>query len=279
MKKKIITPILLIVFSFLFLITPGQIIGATACGGSCTKTTDCWPTGTDVSKVACPHCWPPNYDTSKANSGTICAQAGANCTCVATPATPAVDNTNMCNKSCIADSECANDANGCTVCWATGIGSGFGDCTTGGCTCIKEADKLKNEAKREKEKALEEAILESDICSGNEEYSKCRGCMYNDDGTLSNNTWTDFGCLETKVPGNFVKQLLKFGTGIGGGIAFLFLIFGSIQIILSGGNPDRVKAGREMITAAIGGLLLIIFSVFILRLIGYDILKIPGFGK
>jgi len=32
-----------------------------------------------------------------------------------------------------------------------------------------------------------------------------------------------------------------------------------------------------MITSAIAGLLLIIFSVFILRLIGYDILKIPGF--
>jgi len=66
---------------------------------------------------------------------------------------------------------------------------------------------------------------------------------------------------------------------IAGGIAFLLIIFGGFQIILSGGNPDRVKAGKEMITAALGGLLLIIFSVFILRLVGYDILRLPGFNK
>ena len=66
--------------------------------------------------------------------------------------------------------------------------------------------------------------------------------------------------------------------GIGGLIAFILIIIGGLQIILSAGNPDRVKAGKEMITSAIAGLLLIIFAVFILRLIGYDILKIPGFG-
>lgn len=77
---------------------------------------------------------------------------------------------------------------------------------------------------------------------------------------------------------NKINDILKYAMGIGGLIAFILIVIGGLQIILSAGNPDRVKAGKEMITSAIAGLLLIIFAVFILRLIGYDILKIPGFG-
>ena len=89
---------------------------------------------------------------------------------------------------------------------------------------------------------------------------------------------TALGCIPIK-PSGFVNWLLKFSIGIGGGIAFLLILFGAFQIILSAGNPERVKAGKEMITSAIAGLILIIFAVFILRLIGYDILKLPGFNK
>ena len=74
-----------------------------------------------------------------------------------------------------------------------------------------------------------------------------------------------------------INNILPIAIGLGGAIAFLLIVFCGFQIILSAGNPDRVKAGKEMITSAIAGLLLIIFSVFILRLIGHDILEIPGF--
>ncbi len=74
-----------------------------------------------------------------------------------------------------------------------------------------------------------------------------------------------------------INNILPIAMGLGGVIAFLLIVFGGFQIILSAGNPDRVKAGKEMITSAIAGLLLIIFSVFILRLLGHDILEIPGF--
>lgn len=76
-----------------------------------------------------------------------------------------------------------------------------------------------------------------------------------------------------------INKVVNYSTGIGGVIAFILIVIGGFQIILSAGNPDRIKAGKEMITSAIAGLLLIIFAVFILRLIGYDILKIPGFGE
>ena len=76
-----------------------------------------------------------------------------------------------------------------------------------------------------------------------------------------------------------VNQIIPYAVGLGGLIAFFLMIFGGLQIILSGGNPEKVKAGKEIITSAIAGLLLIIFSVFILRLIGVNLLNLPGFGE
>ncbi len=76
-----------------------------------------------------------------------------------------------------------------------------------------------------------------------------------------------------------VNDIIPYAIGLGGLVAFFLMIFGGLQIILSGGNPEKVKAGKEIITSAIAGLLLIIFSVFILRLIGVDLLNLPGFGE
>ena len=67
--------------------------------------------------------------------------------------------------------------------------------------------------------------------------------------------------------------------GLAGGIAFLLILFGGFQILTSAGNPEKLNEGRELVSSAVAGLLLIIFSVFLLRLIGYDILRIPGFGR
>ncbi len=91
-----------------------------------------------------------------------------------------------------------------------------------------------------------------------------------------NYVWTAFGCLPTST-GEFLTPLLKFGSGIAGGIAFLLIIVGGFQMAMSAGNPEKLNEGKELITSAIVGLLFIIFSVFLLRLIGVDILGIPGF--
>ncbi len=85
---------------------------------------------------------------------------------------------------------------------------------------------------------------------------------------------TALGTIETK-PTEFLTQILQFLFGISGGIAFLLMIFGSFQVILSSGNPDKVKGGQEIITSAVMGLLFIVFSVFILNFIGVEILAIP----
>lgn len=90
---------------------------------------------------------------------------------------------------------------------------------------------------------------------------------------------TALGCIPIGSANNFIAWILKFAIGIGGGIAFLLMLFGVFQIITSSGDPERLKAGKELITSALIGLLMIIFSVFLLQLIGVQILDIPGFAK
>lgn len=94
------------------------------------------------------------------------------------------------------------------------------------------------------------------------------------DGTSIN---TAIGCIPTD-PGALFTKFFKFGIGIAGGIAFLLILFGGFQILTSAGNPEQMNEGKELVSSAIAGLLLIIFSVFLLRMIGVTILGIPGFG-
>jgi len=85
---------------------------------------------------------------------------------------------------------------------------------------------------------------------------------------------TAIGCIDVKGPSQFVNTILNLAIGLAGGIAMLLIIFGGIQILTSAGNPEKIQAGKELITSAIAGLILIVFSVFILRIIGVEILDI-----
>lgn len=88
---------------------------------------------------------------------------------------------------------------------------------------------------------------------------------------------TAIGCIPTEF-GGLLATFFNLGAGIGGGIAFLLILFGGFQILTSAGNPEQLNAGRELVVSAISGLLMIIFSVFLLRVIGVDILGLPGFS-
>ncbi len=86
---------------------------------------------------------------------------------------------------------------------------------------------------------------------------------------------TAIGCVPIDQQG-FVVFILKWAIGIAGGIAFILIVIASFQIITSQGDPKKLQAGKELLSSAIMGLLLLIFSVFILRIIGVNILQIPG---
>jgi type IV secretion system pilin len=86
---------------------------------------------------------------------------------------------------------------------------------------------------------------------------------------------TALGCIPIKIE-EFTPWLLNILFGIAGGIAFLLMVYGFILIATSSGDEKKVAGAKETISSALIGLLVCIFSIFILRLITVDILQIPG---
>lgn len=82
---------------------------------------------------------------------------------------------------------------------------------------------------------------------------------------------TALGPISTDAT-EFAQNFLSIGLGLAGGIALIFMVYGSMRVLISGGDPKRVSEGREIIIAAIAGLLFIILSVLILRFIGISLL-------
>ena len=90
---------------------------------------------------------------------------------------------------------------------------------------------------------------------------------------------TVFGCIKPiggDASQNMVKQILQIATGIGGGLALALILYGVFIVTTSAGMPDKLKAGSEIITSAIIGLIFILLSIFLVNLIGINILGIPG---
>jgi hypothetical protein len=97
-------------------------------------------------------------------------------------------------------------------------------------------------------------------------------------GCGSEELYTAIGCIPVQDTGLFIAWLLRWTTGFAGGIAFILTIYAGFMIITSAGSPQRVQAGKELLTAAVTGLMVLIFGAFILEFIGFTILNIPGFG-
>ncbi len=77
-------------------------------------------------------------------------------------------------------------------------------------------------------------------------------------------------------PSTIVGSIFGVLLGISGGIALVILIISGYRIMFSRGDPEKLKGAREAMTSAVIGLLFIIFSLVILRVIGVDILHLPG---
>ncbi|MGB4965743.1 MAG: hypothetical protein WBO77_01385, partial [Microgenomates group bacterium] len=114
------------------------------------------------------------------------------------------------------------------------------------------------------------------ICSNyipkSKELDACKACAQNG-GLL-----TGVGCIPTDYSHFIGDFLLKFGIGLAGMIALGCIIYSAIMIQTSQGNVEKISQFQDQIKACIFGLLLIIFSIFILQLIGVNILSLPGFG-
>ncbi len=143
----------------------------------------------------------------------------------------------------------------------------------------------------------------TDICENGQAFREADPCgevfkpgdytviiiRYSDGKEIGRKTWTvekpkedgnsgQPGSFELFDPGPAARAavitILNFAIGMAGGVAFLLMIFGSYRLIFAGGNPESIQQGKEVITAAIIGLLIIVFSVLILRFLGIAILGI-----
>lgn len=89
---------------------------------------------------------------------------------------------------------------------------------------------------------------------------------------------TAVGCIPIGSTTGMAEFMLRWGIGIASGVFFILTIYAGFILMTSTGDPKRIQAGRELMTSAIGGMIFLVFSVFILRLVGVDILHIPGWG-
>lgn len=104
------------------------------------------------------------------------------------------------------------------------------------------------------------------------DYDKCFRCF------TDNGFWTGLGCFYVKDWKTFFERNV-FGLlmGLAGIFAFFCIIYSAFLMQTSSGNPEKVKNAQAMLVSCITGLMLIIFSVIVLKIIGVDILRIPGF--
>lgn len=103
--------------------------------------------------------------------------------------------------------------------------------------------------------------------------SKCVACSA--DGK---HIWSAIGCLPTDLTILIKDYFFTTGLGIAGSIAFLYFLYGAFMILTSSGAAEQIEEAKQVITSSLTGLLLIIFSIFLLRVIGVDVLGLPGFG-
>jgi len=111
------------------------------------------------------------------------------------------------------------------------------------------------------------------VLTNNSEQNQCFNQCMKDGGGV----WTALGCFSSDLSTIIRDKVFGWGIGLAGMVSLFCVLYAAFQIQTSAGNAEKVKKAQELLTSCIMGLMLIIFSVFILKLIGVDILKIPGF--
>jgi hypothetical protein len=131
----------------------------------------------------------------------------------------------------------------------------------------------------------ERACHAIDISSGNiTECLQARfGCFVNEQSITCSKGGqlgisTAIGCIPIYDQNPYLIFLIKWATGLAGGIALILIVYGTIIIITSQGDPRKFNAGKELLISAIAGLIFLVISIYLLRIIGVNILQLPQFG-
>ena len=94
-----------------------------------------------------------------------------------------------------------------------------------------------------------------------------------DNGLVGINTAA--GCIPIEeLNTGFLGFILTWSLGILGGLGILLILYSAFLVITSAGNPKKLQAAKEQLIATLTGIALVILSVYLLRVIGVDILRI-----
>ncbi|HLD96519.1 MAG TPA: hypothetical protein VI794_02305 [Patescibacteria group bacterium] len=82
-------------------------------------------------------------------------------------------------------------------------------------------------------------------------------------------------CNTEEISGIFciIENVITTLLGVGGVIAFLFLVYGGLQYIISGGDEKAITVAKSTITYAALGLILILASILIINTVLSTFLK------
>ncbi|GIK84456.1 MAG: hypothetical protein BroJett025_10780 [Patescibacteria group bacterium] len=155
-------------------------------------------------------------------------------------------------------------------------------------SCTLNAGKAKADVCSEEERqsgpnavSIEAFSLCKQIPADPEFEDQRNACLACTEGTLdeegNKGVWTAIGCIK-RDPESILKRFISVGLGMSGGVALLTFLAAGFIFSTSQGDPKAYGKAKEMMTASIVGILFVIFSVTILQFIGFEILKIPGFG-
>ena len=96
-------------------------------------------------------------------------------------------------------------------------------------------------------------------------------------GAISINTnFVGSGNTDSSDIGGFINNLYVFALGISGVIAVGMIVVGSIYYSVSGGSPDKQNEGKNMISSALWGLLLLFGSYLILNTVNPELVKLKS---
>jgi len=76
------------------------------------------------------------------------------------------------------------------------------------------------------------------------------------------------------LPSTLIEWFVLVALGVGGAVSVLAILYGAYTVMFSGGDPYKLKDGKEILTAAIAGFLFVALAVAILKILGTDILGI-----
>lgn len=82
----------------------------------------------------------------------------------------------------------------------------------------------------------------------------------------------------TPSAGGIASWAITTGFGIVSGAGVLLVLYGAIKYNFSQGDPRSLEEAKDTITAALAGLAVVALAATIMGYLGWDILKIPGFG-